>query len=77
MKAAIDIKFRVNNREIEASVDGEMTLLDYLRQKLGLTGTKNGCSQAQCGTCTVLLNGRPVKSCSLKLKNKKLRGGCC
>jgi aerobic-type carbon monoxide dehydrogenase small subunit (CoxS/CutS family) len=74
MKEAIDIKFTVNNQDIEDTVDGEMTLLDYLRQKLRLTGTKKGCGQAQCGTCTVLLNGRPVKSCSLKLKNKKLQG---
>jgi CO/xanthine dehydrogenase Mo-binding subunit/aerobic-type carbon monoxide dehydrogenase small subunit (CoxS/CutS family) len=74
MREAIDIKFRVNDRDIKDTVDPELTLLNYLRQKLRLTGTKNGCGQAQCGTCTVLLNGRPVKSCSLKLKNKKLQG---
>ena len=74
MKEAIDITFTVNNRDIDDSVDGEMTLLDYLRLKLRLTGTKAGCGQAQCGTCTVLLNGRPLKSCSLKLKNQKLQG---
>jgi aerobic-type carbon monoxide dehydrogenase small subunit (CoxS/CutS family) len=74
MNDAIDIKFTVNNRDIQDIVDRELTLLNYLRLKLRLTGTKEGCGQAQCGTCTVLLNGRPVKSCSLKLKNKKLQG---
>jgi CO/xanthine dehydrogenase Mo-binding subunit/aerobic-type carbon monoxide dehydrogenase small subunit (CoxS/CutS family) len=74
MKEPMDIQLTVNHRTIEDTVDGEMTLLDYLRRKLRLTGAKKGCGQAQCGTCTVLLNGRPVKSCSLKLKNKKLQG---
>ena len=74
MKTTVDIDFTVNKQHIEDTVDKEMTLLDYLRRDLGLTGTKAGCGQAQCGTCTILLNGRPVKSCSLKLKNKKLQG---
>jgi CO/xanthine dehydrogenase Mo-binding subunit/aerobic-type carbon monoxide dehydrogenase small subunit (CoxS/CutS family) len=74
MQDAIDIKFTVNNQNIGDTVNGEMTLLDYLRQQLGLTGAKKGCGQAQCGTCTVLLNGRSVKACSLKLKNEKLQG---
>jgi aldehyde oxidoreductase len=74
MKETVDIKFTVNFQDIEDTVDGEMTLVDYLRRKLRLTGTKVGCGQAQCGTCTVLLNSRPVKSCSLKLKNKNLQG---
>lgn len=74
MKDMLDIRFTINNLDIKDTVDGEMTLLNYLRQNRGLTGTKEGCGQAQCGTCTILLNGRPVKSCSLKLKNNKLQG---
>ncbi len=53
-------------------MDGETTLLTYLRESLGLYGAKNGCGQGQCGTCTVLVNGRPTKSCAVKLKSKKL-----
>ena len=74
MKKTVEIDFTVNNQHLQDTVDGEMTLLDYLRRNLRLTGTKAGCGQAQCGTCTVLLDGRPVKTCSLKLKNKKLQG---
>ncbi len=65
---------RVNGREIRDSVDGDTTLLSYLRNHLGLTGAKNGCGQGQCGTCTVLVDGRPMKSCLIKLKSPKLTG---
>ncbi len=73
MKEPIDVHFTVNNCDIKDTVDGDQTLLSYLRFKLRLTGAKEGCGQAQCGTCTVLLDGRPVKSCSLKLKSEKLQ----
>jgi CO/xanthine dehydrogenase Mo-binding subunit/aerobic-type carbon monoxide dehydrogenase small subunit (CoxS/CutS family) len=73
MKNEMTLRFTVNNQKINEQVDGEQTLLSYLRQGLGLTGAKEGCGQAQCGTCTVLLNDKPVKSCALKLKSKKLQ----
>ena len=73
MKNETKLCFSVNDQKINEQVDGEQTLLSYLRQTLGLTGAKEGCGQAQCGTCTVLLNGKPVKSCALKLKSKKLQ----
>lgn len=47
--------------------DGNMPLLYALRNDLGLHATKFGCGQGQCGTCTVLIDGRPVRSCTLKL----------
>jgi aerobic-type carbon monoxide dehydrogenase small subunit (CoxS/CutS family) len=61
MKA--DIRFRLNGRPIEIAVEPDRMLLWVLRSDLELTGTKYGCGQAHCGACTVLVNGRAVKSC--------------
>src|ERR1700680_240497 len=58
---AIDIE--VNGQSHHIAVDARMTLLDALREKLALTGTKKGCDHGQCGACTVLMNGRRVLSC--------------
>jgi len=57
------IKVNVNDVAYEISVESKETLLEVLRNKLGLTGTKQGCDKGDCGACTVLLNGRPVNSC--------------
>lgn len=61
MKEAIE--FRVNGRKVKLSVEGSETLLECLREQVGLTGTKRGCDQGDCGACTVLVNGQPVNSC--------------
>ena len=53
----------VNGEPREALADGRDTLLELLRDRLGLTGTKEGCSNGNCGTCTVLLDGEPVCAC--------------
>lgn len=53
----------INNREVEIAVPPNRTLADMLREDLRLTGTKKGCEVGDCGSCTVLLNGRPVNSC--------------
>jgi carbon-monoxide dehydrogenase small subunit len=57
------IKFTVNGEPVEAEVDGSVRLLDLLRDKLFLTGAKEGCGEGECGACTVLLDGRAVNSC--------------
>ena len=59
----IIVNMTVNGRPIEVGVGDEETLLETLRQRLGLTGTKQGCDLGDCGSCTVLLDGRPVLSC--------------
>ena len=57
--------FKLNGNDVEVDVQPEMPLLWALRDELGLTGTKFGCGFAQCGSCTVLLNGQAVRSCQL------------
>jgi len=59
------MKLRVNGSEREVAAPEEMPLLWVLRDLLGLTGTKYGCGMAQCGACTVHLDGQPVRSCVL------------
>ena len=58
-----NIKFDVNGKSEQVSVEPDKTLLYLLRENLGLTGTKDGCSSGDCGACVVMLDGRPVNSC--------------
>lgn len=57
------ITVTINNEPEVVEVPSNMTLLQMLREKLVLTGTKNGCTAGECGACTVLLNGEPANSC--------------
>ena len=62
-KALLEIT--VNERFYRSYIDEDTTLLDYLRRELALTGTKCACNSAECGACTVIVDGRAVYSCSM------------
>jgi carbon-monoxide dehydrogenase small subunit len=61
----VEITLTVNGTEHTADVEPRVLLADFLRRMLGLTGTHIGCDTTSCGVCTVLLDGRPVKSCTV------------
>ena len=57
------VRLRINGRDQELQLEPRVSLLDALRERLGLTGTKKGCDHGQCGACTVLIDDRRVLSC--------------
>lgn len=59
------VRFRLNGENIEEDVRPNETLLDALRDKARVLSVKKGCDEGECGTCTILLNGKPVRSCLL------------
>ena len=61
----VPMRFRVNGEQHETQVEPHELLIDFVRERLGLTGTKRSCDMEVCGTCTVLLDGKAVSSCSL------------
>ena len=65
MAARRELELRVNGRALRGEAEPRMTLADFLRDRLGLTGTHLGCEHGVCGACTVLLDGRSVRSCLL------------
>ena len=69
------IKFILNGEPIEVEIEPHLTLLQVLRDKLELIGTKEGCGMGECGACTVLLDGKTVNSCifpALEVEGKKV-----
>ena len=72
------INLNINNVNHRVDAEPEMPLLWVIREQLGLTGTKFGCGIAQCGACTVQVNGTPVRSCSYPVAsaaNQKIKIG--
>jgi aerobic-type carbon monoxide dehydrogenase small subunit (CoxS/CutS family) len=62
-EASTLVRFRVNDEQVEVAFAPHKTLLEVLREDLRLTGTKHGCELGECGTCAVLVDGKPVLSC--------------
>jgi carbon-monoxide dehydrogenase small subunit len=62
---SVPLSLKVNGKAVTASVDPRTLLVQFIREQLQLTGTHVGCDTAQCGACTVHLNGRAVKACSM------------
>ncbi len=61
----MEVNFKVNGREVSVNVEARKTLLDCLREDLGLTGTHAGCEHGVCGACTVIFNGATARACLL------------
>ena len=57
------IKFKLNGEDVEELVQDNITMVDFLRQQMHMTGTKRGCEEGECGACTILLDGAAVASC--------------
>lgn len=60
-----DLKFKVNGKDVEVRIKPKMLLLELLREELKLTGTRTGCEVSACGACTVNLDGKAVRACSI------------
>ena len=62
------VTFTINGMKRTVAVDPALKLLDVIREEIGLTGTKRGCDNSTCGSCTVVMNGKAVKSCTVALE---------
>jgi xanthine dehydrogenase YagT iron-sulfur-binding subunit len=65
LPSTVSVELSINGDAVNAEVDTRLTLLDFLRERARLTGTKKGCNRGECGTCTVLVDGRRVNACMI------------
>jgi xanthine dehydrogenase YagT iron-sulfur-binding subunit len=65
LPSTVSVELSINGDALNADVDTRVTLLDFLRERARLTGTKKGCNRGECGTCTVLVDGRRVNACMI------------
>ncbi len=63
MTQAVPVKVSINGKQFEKNVEPRLLLADFIRHEAGLTGTHVGCEQGVCGACTILFDGKPVRSC--------------
>ena len=61
----VKVRIRVNGEDREAEVEPRLLLVHFIREDLGLTGTHVGCDTTNCGACTIVMDGRPIKSCTV------------
>lgn len=71
MAELFELQCNVNGNEIKAQVPSELTLMSFLRDYLNLTGTKNGCASGHCGACTVIVDGKAIRSCLVRMGKVK------
>jgi len=67
-KEFISVQLVVNNKEVSAEIPSDLNLLQFLREELGLMGTKNGCEKGHCGSCSIIFNGKVRRACLVKMK---------
>jgi xanthine dehydrogenase YagT iron-sulfur-binding subunit len=65
LPSTLSVALSINGDPVNAEVDTRLTLLDFLRERARLTGTKKGCNRGECGTCTLLVDGRRVNACMI------------
>jgi xanthine dehydrogenase YagT iron-sulfur-binding subunit len=65
LPSTLSVALSINGESVNADVDTRLTLLDFLRERARLTGTKKGCNRGECGTCTLLVDGRRVNACMI------------